>query len=143
MMRMMPTFINYKKPNTPEEYYLRNKATDVVKKSTEHDHVMEDFKIEQKSARYAIDGTFNFQHIVPSHDWDFLLLSLLDFDGIRFFIASKKEVKSMIERKVIVRQGGQGWTYKPRRNNIEADFHPVNSEYQLISLLYPLNNLIL
>ena len=171
LMRTMPTFINYKKQDTTEEYYERNKVTDVVmtfvrtsnkafgekhmegfardffrfkkKKSTEHDHVMEDFKIEQKSARYAIDGTFNFQHIVPSHDWDFLLLSLLDFDGIRFFIASKKEVKSMIKRKVIVNQGGQGWTYKPRRNNIEADFHPVNSEYQLISLLYPLNNLIL
>ena len=112
------------------------------KKSTEHDHVLGDFKIEQKSARYGKDGTFNFQHIEPEDDWDFLLLSLLDFDGIRFFIASKKEVNSMIERKVIVRQGGQGWTYKPRRKNVEADIHPVNSGYQLVSLLYPLNNLI-
>ena len=76
LMRTMPTFINYKKQDTTEEYYERNKATDVVmtfvrtsnkafgekhmegfardflrfkkKKSTEHDHVMEDSTIRHR-----------------------------------------------------------------------------------------------
>ena len=45
----------------------------------------------------------------------------------------------MIERNVIVRQGGQGWIYIPRKNSIEVEFKSVDTPSQLVSFI---NNII-
>ncbi len=71
-----------------------------------HDHKKIDKKIEQKSARYHANGDdFKWQHIEMNHDFDFLLLTGLDFNEIIFYIGSRNIVKQLIEKGIITGQG--------------------------------------
>ena len=71
-----------------------------------HDHKKIEKKIEQKSARYHANGDdFKWQHIEMTHDFDFLLLTGLDFNEILNFIGSRKIVEELIEQGIITGQG--------------------------------------
>jgi hypothetical protein len=62
--------------------------------------------IEQKSARYhANGGDWKWQHIEMTHEWDYLMLCGLDFQDIKFYIASRKVVEILIDEGIIVGQG--------------------------------------
>ena len=93
LIRTMSTFINYKRTESQEGFYKRNKATEEVmtfmrtsnkafgekirkklpetrldwKKKNQFNTAIswKDYKIEQKSARYGKDGTFDYQLIEP------------------------------------------------------------------------------
>ena len=74
--------------------------------SSTHDHTKLNKTIEQKSARYHANGSdWKWQHIEMSHGWDYLLLCGLDFNDIKFYIASRKIVETLIDEGIIVGQG--------------------------------------
>ena len=84
-----------------KEYFNLNK-----KLNSEHDHVKLGKKIEQKSCRYGCRGdVWKPEHIEMKHEWDYLLLCGLDFTAIRFFIATRQIIESLIERQIITGQG--------------------------------------
>lgn len=71
-----------------------------------HDHTKNSKRIEQKSARYhACGGDWKWQHIEMKHAWDYLLLCGLDFQDIKYYIASRTVVEKLINEGVIVGQG--------------------------------------
>ena len=71
-----------------------------------HDHTKLTKKIEQKSARYhANGGDFKWQHIEIKHDFDYLLLTGLDYTMIRNYIASRQIVEELIQIGIIQGQG--------------------------------------
>ena len=83
------------------EYFNLDKRS-----SSTHDHIKCNKKIEQKSARYHANGnSWKWQHIELDHDWDYLLLTGLDFNEIVFYIGTKRIVKLLIQKKIITGQG--------------------------------------
>lgn len=71
-----------------------------------HDHTKLTKKIEQKSARYhANGGDFKWQHIEMNHEFDYLLLTGLDYTMIRNYIASRQIVEELIQIGIIQGQG--------------------------------------
>jgi hypothetical protein len=78
------------------------------KDSSTHDHRKCGRTIEQKSARYYANGDdWRWQHIEMTHDWDALMVTGLDFDCIRFYIASRDTVIQLIAKGIICGQGKQ------------------------------------
>jgi hypothetical protein len=74
--------------------------------SSIHDHSKNGKTIEQKSARYHANGDdWKWQHIEMKHDWDVLLLTGLDFDCIRFYVASRDVVIQLITEGIVTGQG--------------------------------------
>ena len=77
-----------------------------IRTESGHDHIKCNKKIEQKSARYhANGGDWKWQHIEMKHEWDYLLLCGLDFNEIKFYIASRNIVENLIIEGIIVGQG--------------------------------------
>jgi hypothetical protein len=92
------------------EKYMEGLANEYFKfkkrSSSEHDHIKYNKTIEQKSARYHANGNdWKWQHIEMSHKWDYLLVCGLDFNEIKFYIASRKVVESLITDGIITGQG--------------------------------------
>ena len=133
-LKALPSHKNLILPKTQTDYYVENGAhPDIVKyvglspkafgekemeiKAKEvfklakrsgsgHDHMKHNLTIEQKSARYYADGSdFKWQHIELKHQWDLLLLTGLEFQGINFYIATREVVKRLIEERIITGQG--------------------------------------
>lgn len=76
--------------------------------SSGHDHCKLNKKIEQKSARYGGNGAeWKWQHIEMKHEWDYIILCGLEFLGFRFYIASRKIIEDLINKKVITGQGAK------------------------------------
>jgi hypothetical protein len=72
------------------------------------DHTKCGKTIEQKSARYhANGGEWKWEHIEMKHPWEFLLVTGLDFRGIKYYIAPKKIVEKLIIENIITGQGGK------------------------------------
>ena len=135
------------------EKYMENLAKIFFKldprTDTSHDHKKNNKTIEQKSARYHANGNdWKWQHIEMNHQWDYLLLAGLDFQKIRFFIASRQIVKNLIEKKIITGQGKkkdglasaqQGYWFS--RSDFKGDckfidyFTEINSENDLIKFI--------
>ena len=125
----------FKKPKSQEEYYIKYKSPEYIlqyarissgktfgeqymesiakeyfkmdkRVSSTHDHIKNGKTIEQKSARYHANGSdWKWQHIELSHAWDFLLLTGLDIDCVRFYVAPRETVYQLIELRVITGQG--------------------------------------
>ena len=84
-----------------QEYFNMSKKTD-----SSHDHIKLNKTIEQKSARYGKCGEeWKWQHIEMNHNWDYLLVCGLEFNGFRFYIASRKIIEYLIIQGVITGQG--------------------------------------
>ena len=84
-----------------QEYFNMDKKTD-----SSHDHIKLNKTIEQKSARYGKGGEeWKWQHIEMNHNWDYLLICGLEFNGFRFYIATRKVIEFLIIHGVITGQG--------------------------------------
>ena len=130
----LKVFKDFKRPKTQFDYYNENNASPEILKfvdiqgktfgekymekvareffdldkriSSGHDHILNGSTIEQKSARYHANGDdWKWQHIEIKHEWNFLLLTGLDFNSINFYIASRKTVEDLIQLNIISGQG--------------------------------------
>ncbi len=64
-------------------------------------------KFEVKSSRYWVsNGDWKWQHIMEDHDYDYLLLCGINFQGIDVFIISKSEFLGLKNKGLVTRQGG-------------------------------------
>jgi hypothetical protein len=108
-------------------------------KNTGHD-ITDNFsgkKFENKSSRFWVtNGDWRWQHIMEEHDYDYLLLCGLNFQGIDVFIISKSEFLSLKEKNIVTMQGGaegQGlWCcYK----DIKEYLTPVNTKEDIIKYI--------
>lgn len=116
-----------------------------------HDHVKNEKTLEQKSARWHGNGNdWKWQHIEMNHDWDCLLLCGLDFNDIKYYIASRKIVEALIKDGIITGQGKKNkngvaqpqqayWFSRSdfnKKNKYFTDyFTPINNEEELIQYL--------
>ena len=135
-LEAMMTHANFRASRTQEEYYRENGSPESIlqyvrlpgktfgekwceslckehfnmdrRSDSSHDHTKLGKTIEQKSARYGGNGAeWKWQHIEMSHNWDYLLLTGLEFNGFRFYIASRDKVEELIGEGVITGQGKQ------------------------------------
>jgi hypothetical protein len=84
-----------------KEYFNMDRRSD-----SSHDHTKLGKTIEQKSARYGGNGAgWKWQHIEMCHNWDYLLLTGLEFNGFRFYIAGREKIEELIREGVITGQG--------------------------------------
>jgi len=82
-----------------------------VKGKTGWDLNKNNSRIELKSSRYWRMGNkncFRWQHVLADHEWSYLMCVGIDFQKIRYFIASKSQFMKLIEEGVITQQGGAG-----------------------------------
>ena len=116
-----------------------------------HDHVKNGKTLEQKSARWHGNGNdWKWQHIEMTHHWDCLLLCGLDFNDIKYYIASRKIVEDLIKNGIITGQGKKDengvaqpqqayWfsrsDFKKKNKNFTDYFKPINNEKELIQYL--------
>ena len=130
----LKTHKDFQEPKTQLDYYIKNNASKEIlpyvnlqgktfgekhmeniakeyfnlgcRKNSTHDHMKCGKTVEQKSARYHSNGgDWKWQHIEMTHEWDCLLLCGLDFKDIKFYIASRKIVKTLITDGIITGQG--------------------------------------
>ena len=135
-LEAMTTHMNFRASRTQEEYYRENGSPESIlqyarlagktygekwgeslckehfnmdrRSDSSHDHTKLGKTIEQKSSRYGGNGAeWKWQHIEMSHNWDYLLLTGLEFNGFRFYIASRDKVEELIGEGVITGQGKQ------------------------------------
>ena len=128
---------NFKPSKTQEDYYKENGAPEEIlqyvrlagktfgekwceqlckeyynmdsRSNSTHDHCKMGKSIEQKSARYGGNGAgWKWQHIEMSHEWDYLLLTGVEFQGFRFYITDRSKVEELIGEGVITGQGKKG-----------------------------------
>lgn len=59
---------------------------------TQHDAIFLDRRIEIKSPRMGASGNYFLQHIKKTHNFEFILINLLESNGFKTMILSKKEV---------------------------------------------------
>ena len=64
-----------------------------------HDHVFHGKKAEQKTSALWKGKDFKWQHIEEKQDWDFLILSAIDYKEIRWYFLSKKKFNQIRRRK--------------------------------------------
>lgn len=71
------------------------------------------YKFEIKVGRF-LQGTDNcmWQHIEPTHNFNYVLLCLLNFDTFDIFYLSKDEISELIKSNKIKKQGSQGYICK-------------------------------
>jgi len=71
-----------------------------------------DLKFEIKSSRYGVTTKdFMWQHIMEEHDYDYLILVGVDFDGLKVYVISKYDFMELKEDGIVTQQGraeGQG-----------------------------------
>ena len=82
--------------------------------SSENDGIKHGKKIEIKSARYwAGKDNCIWQHLEPTHDYDYALFTLLDFNGWKIWCIKKSTLMGELRNKNLVKfQGKQGWWAK-------------------------------
>ena len=129
-----------------KEYFNLDKRV-----SSGHDHTKLNKRIEQKSARYHSNGDdWKWQHIEMKHEWDYLLLTGLDFNDIKFYIASREIIENLIQKGLIVGQGKKDengvaqaqqayWfsrtDFKKKQHNFEEYFKQIKNEEELVNYL--------
>jgi hypothetical protein len=113
--------INAEKSKLSSYDYLYNKSNKAI-------------KIEQKSSRYWRSiNDFKWQHVMLKHDYDMLLLIGIDFDDIKIYAISKKNIINLFNQKKIKIQGkstdGQGLWFS--RNSIKTHLTQIKSIKEL------------
>jgi len=97
--------------------------------TTENDGEYAGHKIEIKAPRFGGTGTYFIQHIKPTHTFDFILVALLDIDGLTTSIIKKQEMIPFLKL-----QKGEGFFLK--RNDIERLGFPIQNELDLKDYLF-------
>jgi hypothetical protein len=116
-----------------------------------YDHTKNSYKIEQKSARYHANGTdWKWQHIEMKHNWDALMVTGLDFNCIKYYIAKRSIIEKLIEDNIIIGQGAKNsegiaqpqqayWfsrsDFRKKNVNFTDYFTEIKSERDLINYL--------
>ena len=72
--------------------------------NTEHDAILLDRSIELKAPRMGAAGKYFIQHIKPYHDFQYILISLLLFNGYSSFILTKTQAMQLLSD-----QRGEGY----------------------------------
>lgn len=82
--------------------------------SSQNDGTRHGKKIEIKSARYwACKDECVWQHLEEEHDYEYVLFSLLDFQGWKIWIINKSLLMGELRnKKIVTYQGKQGWWVK-------------------------------
>lgn len=76
------------------------------KSDSSYDHIKNDKKIEQKSARFQANGSsWQWQHIEINHEWDILMIVGVNFKSIDIYVTSRKIVSELIDKNIIKGQG--------------------------------------
>ena len=104
--------------------------------STQNDGVRNGKKIEIKCARYWVGSDdCKWQHLQPDHDYDYVLFSLLGFDGWNVWCINKKILMGECkDKKLLTYQGNQGWWCN--KNSILSYLTPINSIEDLDNFLH-------
>ena len=76
-----------------------------IRAGTGHDHMLDNYKIEQKSSGHWGEEDYKWQHVEEKHDWDFLLLCGIDYHDIKFWIMNRKTFQNMLAEGKITNQG--------------------------------------
>jgi hypothetical protein len=106
------------------EPYIRSHFGMNLPINSEHDGVYMDKKFEIKAPRFGNMGSYFIQHIKPTHDFDYILIALLQPNGIETFIIRKSDMHDHLKL-----QKGEG--YMINRNGIENIGHRVSDEEEL------------
>lgn len=96
--------------------------------NSEHDGIYMDKKFEIKAPRFGNTGTYFIQHLKPNHDFDYILIALLQPSGIETFVIKKPDMYKHLKL-----QKGEG--YFLRKNEIEIISHSVSDEEDLKTFL--------
>ena len=69
-----------------------------------------DARIELKSSRIwgGGDDSWTWQHIIPDHEWSYLMCAAVDIDTIRYFAISKPQFVHLVATGIVTQQGGGG-----------------------------------
>jgi len=99
-------------------------------KLSSYDYLYNDIKIEQKSSRYWRSiNDFKWQHVMLKHDYHMLLLIGIDFNDIKIYAISKKNIINLFNDKKIKVQGkstdGQGLWFS--RKSIKLHLTKINN----------------
>ena len=103
------------------------------KNTTGWDIELRDKKIELKASRYwRTMKTWKWQHVMPDHEWEILLLAAVDFTCIRLFCITKDKFNTLVAADVIKQQGnagGQGFwfSYNQIKDHV-YELTPYNEE---------------
>jgi|LakMenE01Jun11ns_1017448.scaffolds.fasta_scaffold9833590_2 hypothetical protein len=94
-------------------------------------------KFETKSSRFWVKvEDWNWQHIMENHDYDYLLLCGLNFQGIDVFIISKNKLINLKDNGLVKQQGGgEGQGLWCRYKNIKEYLTPINSKEDIIKYI--------
>lgn len=92
--------------------------------NSEHDGIYMGKKIEIKAPRFGSSGKYFIQHIKPTHDFDYIMVALLQPGGIETFIIRKSDVLECLKL-----QKGEG--YMVFKSDIESISHYVSDEEDL------------
>ena len=123
----------YKKNNSSDEILnlvllnskiFGTRAEEILKKifdigprsSSQNDGTKFDKKIEIKTSRYW-GGTINskWQHIEEEHDYEYVLVALLDFDKWKCWITKKQFLFGELKEKgLLKKQGNEGWMFNSK-----------------------------
>jgi hypothetical protein len=82
-----------------------------VRGKTGWDLCVKDNHIELKSSRYWGRGenmVWRWQHVLPDHEWAYLMFAGIDIAQIRYFIVSKPQFMRLISSGIVTQQGGGG-----------------------------------
>jgi len=82
-----------------------------VQGETGWDLCRNDFHIELKSSRLwrvQQKTLWRWQHVLPDHEWSYLMCAGVDIDKIRYFIISKPQFMDLISMGIVTQQGGAG-----------------------------------
>ncbi len=77
----------------------------LVRSGTGHDHLYQDYKIEQKSSGHWGELDYKWQHIEEKQDWDILLLCGIDYQEIHFWTMSRRLFRTLLQEGSITNQG--------------------------------------
>ncbi len=76
-----------------------------IRTGSGHDHVFQDYKIEQKTSGHWGETDYKWQHVEEKHDWDMLLLCGIDYHMIKFWTMSRSMFRKMLAEGNITNQG--------------------------------------
>lgn len=95
--------------------------------SPQNDGIKNGKKIEIKSARYwEGKDECKWQHLEPEHDYEYILFTLLDFQGWKVWGIKKTFLMGELrDRKIVTFQGKQGWWVK--KSAIIPYLTPINN----------------
>jgi hypothetical protein len=101
------------------------------KENTQHDGIRLKKKGEIKSARWHATGLdCNWQHLEAEYDYDFVIFVLVDFFGLKTWVITKEKLMGELrDKKIVLRQGQQGWTTNKKK--IEPYLIPIQSVQEL------------